>query len=261
MREVEWIKELPGHDYCSKSAVSVMSVLFYDGGMSMRKTFTRIAVALAGLGLFAAAGGADAPTRLHDEVRSRILNEIGEEHDSGDVVRRALANDPEFGLLLEYFLETSQDALRRFHHSDDAVQETILKIWKGQPQIFLKSHDEVIKYFKTSTKHNAITAIKKANNRKELVGAGRSDSSEFSEVPGSWRQDPAEEAAQHDLFDELSSRLSPTDLEVLEAYASGASSQRDISKIVGISRYAAGQSTENIRHALQTLLPAEMGSL
>ena len=217
----------------------------------MRKILNRITLALAGLGLLSGVAGADFPAKLHDEVRHRVINEVGSDQISDDVLRTVLGKDPDFGLLLEYYLERCLNTVKDSHHADDASQQTILKIWKGRPQIFLKPHDEVIKYFKTSTKHNFFTEIRKAavwNEKREM------DQPDMTEIAGPLSSNPAEEAVARDLHDALVSHLSPIDLDVLDAYLSGTRSQRKIAEALGISRYAVRQSTEIIQQELHDLL-------
>lgn len=216
----------------------------------MRKILKRIALALTGLGLVSGPAVADAPNRLHDEVRNRILNEVSVDHVTPHALRAALGSDPDFGLLVEYYGQMSLDAIPRSRHARDAVQETMLKIWKQQPQIFLRPHDEVVKYFNTSARHNLLTELKKAAAQKEM---GNDPSFAPVEAPRSRHPDPAEEAAGRDLFNELASRLDPTDLKVLEAYLSGSHSRRRIAERAGISRHAAGRSMEKIKQLLETL--------
>jgi RNA polymerase sigma factor (sigma-70 family) len=210
-----------------------------------------MALALAGLGLLTGAAQADVPSKLHDEVRHRVIDEVGVEEISADAVRTALGRDPDFGLLLEYYQERTINGFRSANHAEDAVQETLLKIWKGQPQLFLKPLDEVLRYFQTSIKHNFITQITKETNHRERWESKAGEVAEFSQA--SFR-DPAEEAASKDLFDELASRLSRSDLDVLEAYLSSPSSQRKIAQEIGISRYAASRSTERVKEVLRNLL-------
>lgn len=217
----------------------------------MRKILKRIALALTGLGLVSGSAVADAPNRLHDEVRNRILNEVSVDHVTPHALRAALGSDPDFGLLVEYYGQRSLEAIPRSLHARDAVQETMLKIWKQRPQIFLRPHDEVVRYFKTSARHNLLTEIKKAAARKET---GNDPSSDPAEAPQTQHSDPAEEAAGRDLYHELASRLTPTDLDVLDAYLSGAHSRRRIAAEAGISRYAAGRSMEKIKQLLETLM-------
>jgi RNA polymerase sigma factor (sigma-70 family) len=217
----------------------------------MRKILNRITLALAGLGLLTGVAGADFPAKLHDEVRHRVINGVGSDQISDDALRTALGKDPDFGLLLEYYLERCLNTSQDTHHADDAFQQTILKIWKGRPQIFLKPHDEVIKYFKTSTKHNYFTEIRKAavrNKKREM------DQPDMAEIAGPLSSNPAEEAATRDLHDKLVSRLSQSDLDVMDAYLSGTNSQRKIADALGISRYAVRRSTENIQEELLALL-------
>ena len=98
---------------------------------------------------------------------------------------------------------------------------------------------------------NAITAFKKETNHRETTA----DAGErLQSLPQNRFPDPALEAASQDLLDELTVRLDRVDLEVLEAYLSSPSSQRKIAEEIGISRYAAGQSTEKIKELLRALL-------
>jgi RNA polymerase sigma factor (sigma-70 family) len=219
----------------------------------MGKILNRIALALAGLGLLTgSAAGADAPARLHDEIRNRIIDRFGVEEASPDAVRDALDSDPDFGLLLEYYLEKSLNGLRNSRHADEALQETLLKIWKGRPHIFLKPHDEVIKYFQTSARHNLYTELRKANTLKEKQGRQQVD---LAEVPQTLTRDPAEEAADRDLYEALASHLDRTELDVLDAFLSGTPSQRRIAGELGLSRYTVSQAVARIKEVLQHLLP------
>jgi RNA polymerase sigma factor (sigma-70 family) len=218
---------------------------------TMVKILNRIALALAGLGLLTGSAGADIPAKLHDEVRHRIIEKIGVDDVSADAVRAALGEDPDFELLLEYYFERSLNGFRSSHHADDALQQTMMKIWKGRPQIFLRPHDEVVKYLQTSAKRNFFTEISKIASLRDRTGNQQIDVEEISHPRIC---DPAEEAATRDLYNELVSRLSRTEQEVLEVFLSGTSSQRKIAGEMGISRYAVSQSIENIKQELRALL-------
>lgn len=218
----------------------------------MKNIIKRIAFTLAGLGLLTSAVQADFPEKLHDQIRNRVINEVGIEPHSKDLVRSALEKDPNFGLILEYFQERSLNGIQSFNDGEDAVQDATLKIWRLKPQIFLKPHDEVIRYFRTSAKRSYFTQLSKNASRKTTSGTEGLESMNLTQ---SLFQDPAEEAAARDLLEELSSRLQAEDMKVLDAYLSNSNlSQRKIAERLGVSRYAVAGSVGNIKHALSSLL-------
>lgn len=215
----------------------------------MRRILKRIVLALTGLGLIAGSGVADAPRQLHDEVRHRVLNELNLDQTDLDALRAALAVDPDFGLLLEYYRQGAVDANHRSPLAADAAQEALLKIWKRKPRLFLEPHDDVVRYFHTATRHNLISEFRKAALRKSRT-EGRILDREG--LPRDRHADPAEEAAARDLFDRLVSSLNGTDRAVLDACLSGFRSSRGIGRELGISRYAAGRSRDKIRQLLNS---------
>ncbi len=223
----------------------------------MQKILNRIALAVAGLGLITGAASASTPALLHEEVRHRIISEVGVEEVSPDVLREALGKEPFFELLLEFFLERSATVYPRSSLADDAFQETMLKIWKGQPRIFLKPYDEVVRYLQTATKHNLITEFNKERTRKGKEQQGPAGTEVSARTLSG---DPLAEAAAGDLYDRLASVIVEDDVAVLDAYLAGTRSQRQIAETLGVSRYAVNRSTENIQQALLTLLPGKDSS-
>jgi RNA polymerase sigma factor (sigma-70 family) len=215
----------------------------------MRDVIHRLVLTLAGAGLLAGTASSS-PRELHEVVRARVTESLAlRDEGSAEAVREALRKDPAFDRLLESLRKAALAAVRSHPEAQDAVQDTLLKIWRGRPQIFLEEHENTLRYFRTATKRNLLTAIQRT------AGPGkRGDASELAEdLPGRDR-DPLDSVASRDLMAELSARLGPDELDVLAMYADGESSQRRIGEALGKSRYAVGQATTRIGKELQVLL-------
>lgn len=210
-----------------------------------RDAINRLVLTVAGVGLLSGSGAAS-PRELHDQLRNRVLESIGQVSDCCPAaVRAALERDPGFGPLLESYRRRALAAVRSHPEAQDAVQETLLKVWRGRPDVFLESHDDVLRYLKTATRRNLYTGIREAAQNRN---------GELAQQAWTKEGDPADVALSEDLLAALSARLDPRDFQVLEAYLDGRDSQRRIAGALGLSRYAVGQSTERIGKELRTLL-------
>lgn len=215
----------------------------------MRDVIHRLALTVAGAGLLAGTA-ASSPRELHEVVRARVTESLAlRDEGSPEAVREALQRDPAFDRLLESLRQAALAAVRSHPEAQDAVQETLLKIWRGRPEIFLEEHEHTVRYFRTATKRNLATAIQRA------AGPGRRNGDgEYAQELPSGDRDPADVVASDDLLAELSARLGPEECAVLHSYTAGESSQRRIAEALGESRYAVGRATARIGKELRTLL-------
>ena len=215
----------------------------------MRDVIHRLVLTLAGAGLLAGSASSS-PRELHEMVRARVTQSLAlRDEASAEAVREALRSDPAFERLLESLRKSALAAVRSHPEAQDAVQETLLKIWRGRPEIFLEEHENTVRYFCTAAKRNLVTAIQRAAGPGRRAGDG-----ELAEQLASDDQDPADDVASGDLLAELSARLGPEECAVLDFYTAGESSQRRIAEALGESRYAVGRATARIGKELQALL-------
>lgn len=215
----------------------------------MRDVIHRLVLTLAGAGLLAGSA-TSSPRELHEVVRARVTESLAlRDEGSAEAVRDALRRDPAFERLLESLRKTALAAVRSHPEAQDAVQETLLKIWRGRPQIFLEDHENTVRYFRTATKRNLLTAIQRAAGP-----VRKGEGCEAAEELASADRDPGDSVASRDLIAELSTRLSPEERDVLDALAGGESSQRRIAEALGKSRYAVACATARIGRELRTLL-------
>lgn len=223
----------------------------------MRKTFKQLALTLAGVGMFAGAASStlEEPARLHDRLRSRVSARIGpQESVSSSVLRDALQADPDFSRLLEFFWRASLNSLRGSNLSEDATQQTLLKVWKGRPQIFLQSYDEVMRYIRVAARRNLATEI----HRKSRFGQdGLGDPLAFERIPDRETSGPVEGAVAMDLVDQISARISTEDRPVLAALLEGHRSVRRLAARAETTRYRAGKSLEKILEVSREVLHPE----
>ena len=215
----------------------------------MRDAIHRLVLTLAGAGLLAGSTTAS-PREVHEGVRARVTQSLAlRDEASSAAVRKALRSDPGFERLLESLRKSALAAVRSHPEGPDAVQETVLKIWRGRPEIFLEEHENTVRYFCTAAKRNLATAIHRAAGPGRRGGDG-----ELANEPDRGDRNPDKLAASRDLLAELSARLGPEECEVLDAYSAGESSQRRIAEALGRSRYAVGRATARIGQELRTLL-------
>jgi len=180
--------------------------------------------------------------RLHDEICARVRAEIGIEAPLPDAVRAALRADPGFGPLLEVLRRRTLAAVRDARFAEDAFQEAVLKTWKGRPEMFLKPHDEVLRYLRTATRRNAIT----------LAQRHSSPAGEAAEEVGC--EDGAQEALDAaDWLGRLAERLGPREREVLERRLAGAASERQVAAAARMTRYEVGRAMERIEKEVARL--------
>ncbi len=200
----------------------------------MRDVLNRLVLTVAGLGLLAGA-----------------LPASGSETCSPAAVREALQRDPGFGKRLESYRRRALAGFRSHPEADDAVQETLQRVWKGRPGLFLEAGDEVVRYLRAATRRNLATEIRKS------AGPGVrpvNGTDQLLEGCSTRAEDPAEIVASEQLLEALAARLEPRDLEILEAYLDGATSQRGIARSLGLTRYAVSSATARIGDELRALL-------
>jgi DNA-directed RNA polymerase specialized sigma24 family protein len=201
----------------------------------MRDVLNKLVLTVAGLGLLsgsaAASGTVEAP--------------------SPAAVRAALQKDPEFGSRLETFRRRALAAVRSHPEAQDAVQETLLKVWRGRPDLFLKGADEVVRYLRTATRRNLATNVRKSAGPGTQSMNGTAD---LLDGTAAEAEDPLESVASEELLPPLTARLAAADLPILEAYLDGATSQREIGRRLGLTRYAVGAATARIGDELRALL-------
>ena len=216
----------------------------------MRKVINRAMLTLASVGLLTA-GGAASLKGLHETVRGRVLGSMG--HTTAGTptsVRAALRKDPDFDELLESHTRRVLATVRRHPEAEDAVQETMLKVWRGRPDLFLKTHDDVVRYLSVAAKRNLATCIQKTTGRGRSITNGNEELIDVTRSPDAG---PDAVAGSDDLIATLVSRLEPGDSDVLDAYLEGHKSQRSVAVALGISRHAVNQATERIGTELLNL--------
>jgi RNA polymerase sigma factor (sigma-70 family) len=201
----------------------------------MRDVLNKLVLTVAGLGLLSgsAAAGTAAPTT------------------SPAAVRAALERDPDFGRRLEVYRRRALAGVRTHPEAQDAVQETLLKVWKGRPDLFLKDAEEVVRYLRTATRRNLATNVRKSAGPGTQPVQGTADLLEPTPAPV---DDPSDEVASAELLEQLTERLEPPDREILAAYLDGSPSQRQIARSLGLTRYAVSAATERIGDELRALL-------
>ena len=125
-------------------------------------------------------------------VRREIENGPGA--SPSEVVRKALNNDRDFARLLTYYLQHSIRVARSNRHGDDVAQGTLLKIWKGQPEIFLQDHESVLKYLSTATRRNLITQAEREDRRssRRKTGGVEDDAPDPIDRTPAATEDPAD---------------------------------------------------------------------
>jgi len=209
------------------------------------KGLNGLVLTLAGIGLLSGPGLAEGP-RLHEGLRGRVLDSLGDipGHAASDV-RAALRDDPDFDRLLDYLRTHAAASVKRYDSGDDAVQQTLLKIWRGRPEVFLLPHDEIIRYLRSATGRNLLTEIGRSNARRGV--------SPLNIDPADAR-DPTPDADTQDLLDTLRERLDDTGREVLAARLEGHHSERKIAVATGLTRHAVGRATAGIKSALSDLI-------
>lgn len=217
----------------------------------MSRMVRTICLTLAGCGLLVGSTLLEESAQLHDTIRARVLAGIGSGSASAEMVRAGLRGDPDFGLLLECLCRRTLSAIRHPVHGEDALQETFLKTWKGRPEMFLKSHDEAVRYFRAATRKNLLTLLRRAS---PVPRVPRTDESALDAVADSREPDPLAETSARDLLQRLVERLDAEERDVLEQYLAGARSERQVAAALGGTRYAAGQATESIRRKVEQLL-------
>lgn len=225
----------------------------------MGRVINAIAVTLVGCGILAASGTLEDSRKLHDEVRgrARAQSEMGLAAWDADAIRAALRDDPAFAGLLEELRRRTLAWVRNPRYGEDAFQETLLKTWKGRPELFLKGHDELLRYLRSATRNNLLTLLGKDPRPAGTKAAGPAD---LDEVADARTEDPLEATADADLLHRLVERLGPAEKAVLESRLSGAKSDRGVAAATGASRYAVGRASENIRRELGRLLAGECES-
>lgn len=210
--------------------------------MGMRKTLKGLAF-IAGCGALANPALADGTRELHQEVRSRVLTQVGTTR-TAQQLRDALSGDPEFNRLLSRIRRHSLWPVRGDEDGEDAIQNALLKMWKGRPELFLLETEEVVRYLKVAARRNLITAHSKVPNTLAEGEDGRLESAAIG---------PAEEAVAADLYDQLTERISDDEQAVLESRLDGILSQRDVAKHLGWSRYQAMRAGDDLERRAESL--------
>ncbi|MFH0944330.1 MAG: hypothetical protein V2A76_03955 [Planctomycetota bacterium] len=203
----------------------------------MRRTLKNLALTVAGCGSLAA------PAFTH-EVCAPVAEVVGEAAPSADSVRAALCEDAGFDRLFERIRREALPSSNLARHGEDSLQEALLKIWQGRPELFLMGPDELVRYLRTATRRNAIT----------LAAKDRTEALEPSEVAATRSGGPAREAEALDLLEELSARLEPPEQETLQCLLRGIHTPRDLAKELGRTRYATAQSLDQIERELDRLM-------
>lgn len=219
----------------------------------MSRMMQTMALTLAGCGLLVSSGLWTDSARLHDTIRARVLAGLGAAPTSAESVRAALRGDPEFGRLLACFCRRTLATLRHPVHAEDAVQETFLKTWKGRPEMFLREHDEVLRYLREAARRNLLTLMHRAA---PAPNGRRAADADLATLASPETSDPLAALAAQDLLEQLQQRLDPEERAALAERLAGAHSERELSAGIGASRYAASQLTESIRRKLAQLLEA-----
>ena len=177
-------------------------------------------------------------------MRTGVAEAAGEAAVSADAVRSALLQDADFDRLLEKLRRGALASARPKRHAEDSLQEALLKIWRGRPELFLRGHDELLRYLRSATRRNALT----------LAGCDRTEAADLSELAASGTSGPEREAEARDLLEELTARLDAEEREVLQSLLCGAHSQRDLANEHGSTRYAAARSLDRIKGKLDRLI-------
>lgn len=211
--------------------------------MGMRKTLKGIAITLAGCGALATPALADGTLELHQQVRERVLTQVGLVR-TPEELRDALAGDPEFDRLLARIRRHSMWPVRGDEDGEDAIQNALLKMWRGRPELFLLETEEVVRYLKVAARRNLITAHSKVPR---TFADGDDQQLESRDVG------PDDEVLAADLYEQLTERLGAEELAVLESRLDGVSSQRDVAKHLGWSRYQAMRAGEDLERRAQSL--------
>ena len=214
------------------------------GGSRMRNALKGIALTLAGCGALVGGAAAEDTARIHDQMRGRVLASVGIDSATAAAIREALRKDPQFDRLLKRYRRESLDAAGSGDLAEDAVQDTLLKIWQGRPEVFLLDHRDVIRYVRASARRNLWTGTDRARAR---CGASL-------EVEPGMHRDPGDYALSHDLLEQLLEELDETEQKVLAARLSGLRSQRDVAGEIGETRYAAATSGESLERKMRVLL-------
>lgn len=216
----------------------------------MRGALNGLFLTLAGVGFLSGSAMADGP-RLHEEVRGRVAASLGAPSTwTAESVREALRNDPSFEGLIQYLRARTGRGVRRHDGGDDAQQDALLKIWRGRPEIFLKPHEEVLKYLRTANGRNLLTEIDKSSSRRAAP------LTEGMDPPTTFRDDPTATVEAMDLVRELHDRLDDTERAVLEARLDGNASERAIARSTGMTRHAVAQAMEGVHRKLNVLIAA-----
>lgn len=217
----------------------------------MSKALNGIVLTLAGIGLLTGPGAAGAaPERLHADLRARVLDDLGDPADHPpEAIRTALKNDPDFAPVVAHHTRKALDGVRRHPSGEDALQETLLKIWKGRPGIFLKPHDEVVRYLRASTGRNLCTNIQRAGR----TGAATPERQALAEAAAT-DHDPTSDPITDDLLTALRTRLDPVAREVLRVRIDGHQTERTIATVTGLTRYSIARATDRIHAELADLL-------
>jgi len=210
----------------------------------MRQTLKSVALTLASCGALATPALAQPLESVHDEVRARVCAEIRDPEAAADEVRERLREDPMFGRLLEHFRKSSLRGAPSVPGAEDAAQETLLKIWKGRPSVFLRPHAEVLRYLKSATRKNLWT-----DQRRSKAAAGPEDLAPATSSP-----DATDSTAAQDVLETLRENLDREDREVLESRLRGAGSDREVAGELGRTRYSVVRSGEQIERALAALI-------
>ena len=212
----------------------------------MRKTIQNVALTLASCGALAAPAVAGSLEQAHDDLRTRIRAEVKDPDADADEVRARLRDDPAFDRLLEHFRKASLAGAPPVDGAEDAAQETLLKMWKGRPGVFLRPHDEVVRYVKSATRRNLWTATDRAKKTVE-----REAQVESTEPIG-----PAATAEAHDLLESLVARVDRQSRDVLDHRLSGFRSVRSIANDLDRTRHSVDRSDEQIETTMAVLLEA-----
>jgi DNA-directed RNA polymerase specialized sigma24 family protein len=212
----------------------------YEGALeddSMPKVLDTLAITILGCGLLA--GAPEDPVRLHESVRARVQGAIGGPMATPDQVRALLREDPDFARLLEAFRRRVLASLRDSRYGEDAFQDALLKTWRGRPDLFLQSHEDVLRYLRAATRMNRMTLWRKWD--RAGVKDGDADAAVSRDV------DPEQGVVAEDLLRQLWVRLGPEERRVLSCRLAGARSERRVAAAAGLSRHAAARASARIR--------------
>lgn len=216
----------------------------------MDRVFKTIALTIVGCGLLAAYD-LDDRRLARDEVRAVVCAELDRDRSSADAVRATLRAQPGLAARLEALRRRTLASIRDARFGEDAFQETLLKTWKGRPEMFLKGDDELLRYLRTATRRNVMTLAKRSSPARTRT---QSDDPVLDAVADVRETNALDAVAGSDLLSRLTERLGAREREVLAARLRGATSDRQVAAASGISRYAAGQATARIRRELTRLL-------